>query len=55
MFRLKLLLKKNFTTPFYGLGSLKATEPLQENSLLFTTWYPGLPGTHLVNLRRMKG
>ena len=34
---------------------LKATDPLGEDSLLFTTRSPELPGTHLVNLRRMKG
>ena len=34
---------------------LKATEPLRENSLLLTTKFPGDPGTHLINLRRMKG
>ena len=38
-----------------GFNCLKATEPLRRDSLLFTTRSPGLPGTQLVNLRRMKG
>ena len=32
----------------------KATEPLQGDSLLFTNEYTGGPGTHLINLERMK-
>ena len=51
MFSLKLLLKRNFTSPFYGWASTgKATQPLRRNSLLFTTRFQGLPGT-----QRMKG
>ena len=38
-----------------GFDCLKATEPLQEDSLLFTTQSPGVTGTHLINLGRMKG
>ena len=34
---------------------LKATDPLRGDKLLFTAWSPGLPGTHLLNFRRMKG
>ena len=34
---------------------LKATEPLQEDCLLFTTMSHGDPGTHLIGLVRMKG
>ena len=43
--------------PFLWMGFnwLKATEPLQGDSLLFTTKSPEIPGTHLINLRRMKG
>ena len=43
--------------PFYELGSnyLKATEPLHRGSLLFTTKFPEIPGTHLIGLRGMKG
>ena len=33
----------------------KATEPLRGDSLLFTTQSPGVPGTHLTDLGRMKG
>ena len=42
--------------PFLSMGfnSLMATEPLQKDSLLFTTQFPGFPGTHLINLGRMK-
>ena len=36
-----------------GFNCLKATKQLRD-SLLFTTRYPGLPGTHLDNLGRMK-
>ena len=38
-----------------GVQFLKATEPLRGDSLLFTTQFPGFPGTHLIDLRRMKG
>ena len=43
--------------PFYGWGfnCLKATEPLQGDSLLLTTQSPGVPGTRLIDLRSMKG
>ena len=34
---------------------LKASEPLQGDSLLFTTKFPEIPGTHLSDLGRMKG
>ena len=30
-------------------------EPLQGGSLLFTTKFPEIPGTHFIDLRRMKG
>ena len=33
----------------------KATEPLRGGSLLFTTKFPEITGTHLINLGRMKG
>ena len=57
MFSLKLLLSKKPYGPFLWMGfnCLKSTEPLQGDSSLFTTWPPGLPGTHLVDLGRMKG
>ena len=38
-----------------GFNYLKAAKPLQGDSLLFTTQSPGLSGTHLVALRRIKG
>ena len=38
-----------------GVNCLKATEPLRGGSLLFTTMFPGSPGTHLIHLKRMKG
>ena len=37
------------------LNCLKATEPLQGDSLLFTTQSPGVPVTHLIDLGMMKG
>ena len=37
-----------------GFNCLKATEPLRGGSLLFTTKFPEIPGTHLIDLRRMK-
>ena len=43
--------------PFYGWGStfLKATEPLRGHSLIFSTKFPEITGTHLTDLERMKG
>ena len=38
-----------------GFNCLKATELLQRGSLYFATKCPGVPGTHLIDLRRMKG
>ena len=32
---------------------VKATEPLLRDSLLFTTWCPEVPGTHLIDPERM--
>ena len=37
-----------------GFNCLKATEPGREDSLLFTTKSPGVPGTHFIDHRRMK-
>ena len=45
------MMKQKPYDPFY----LKATEPLQGESLFFTIHFPGVPGTQLINLRRMKG
>ena len=33
---------------------LKAAETLQGNILLFTTNFPEVPGTHLINLKKTK-
>ena len=53
---LKKKLKKNFMAPFYGWGSTASRlEPLRGGSLLFTTKFPDIPGTHFVDLGRMKG
>ena len=42
--------------PFYGWGSTASKlEPLQAGSLLFTTKFPHIPGTHFTDLGRMKG
>ena len=42
--------------PFYGWGSTASRlVPLRGGSLLFTTTFPDIPGTHFTNLGRMKG
>ena len=42
--------------PFYGWDSIGSRlEPLQEGSLLFTTKFPEIRGTHFINLGRMNG
>ena len=42
-------------TPFYGWGSTGSSlEPLRDCSLLFTTKAPETPGTHFIDLGRMK-
>ena len=42
--------------PFYGWGSTASRlEPLRGGSLLFTTKFPDIPGTHFPDLGRMKG
>ena len=49
------ILKKLYG-PFLWMGfnCLKATEPLRGVALLFTTKFPEIPGTHLIDLGRMK-
>ena len=43
-------------TPFYGWAlAASRLEPLRGGSLLFTTKLPEIPGTHFVDLGRMKG
>ena len=46
----------NFMAPFYGLGSFASRlEPLRGVSLLFTTKFREISGTHFTDLGRMKG
>ena len=46
----------NFVTPFYGWGSTASRlDSLRGGSLLFTTKFPEIPGTHFIDLGRMKG
>ena len=41
--------------PFYGwVSTASRLEPLRGDSLLFTTKFPEIPGTHFSNLGRMK-
>ena len=41
---------------FYGWGSTASRlEPFRGVSLPFTTKFPEIPGTHFINLGRMKG
>ena len=49
--------KKNLYGLFLWMGfnCLKAIESLQGGSLLFTTKLPEVPGTHLIDVGRMKG
>ena len=42
--------------PFYRWGSIVSRlQSHYEESLFFTTQFPGIPGTHLINLKRTKG
>ena len=42
--------------PFYGWNSIASRlEPLWAGSLLFTTKFPEVPGTHFIDLGNMKG
>ena len=42
------------TLLWIGFNCFKAAEPLQRDSLVFTTESSNVPGTHLVNLGEMK-
>ena len=54
--KLKNTFKKNFMATFYGWGStVSSLEPLRGGSLLFTTKFPEIPGTHFIDLGRMNG
>ena len=47
---------KNFIAPFYGWGSTAPRlQPFRGGSLLFTTKFPEISGTHFIDLGRMKG
>ena len=46
----------NFMAPFYGWASTASgLEPPRGSSLLFTTKFPEISGTHFTDLGRMKG
>ena len=48
--------KQNFMAPFHGWGSTASRlDPLWGGSLLFTTKFPKISGTHFTDLGRMKG
>ena len=48
--------KKNFMAPFSGWGSTASRlETRRAGSLLFTTKFPEIPGTHFSDLGSMKG
>ena len=53
----KYLLKNELRGLFLWIGfnCLKAAESLQGDSLLLTAKSPGIPGTHLIHHRKMKG
>ena len=47
--------KKNFMATFYGWGSTTSRlEPLRGGSLLFTTKFSEISGTHFIDLGKMK-
>ena len=42
--------------PFFGWGSTASRlEPLRRGSLLFTSKFSEIPGSHFIDLGRMKG
>ena len=48
--------KTNFMAPFHGWGSTASRlQPLRGGSLLLTTKFPAISGTHFTDLGRMKG
>ena len=48
--------KTNFLALFYGRGSTASKpEPPRGGILLFTTKFLEIPGTHFIDLGRMKG
>ena len=47
--------KKQIYGPVYGWGSTASRlQPLLGGILLFTTKFPEIPGTHFIDLKRMK-
>ena len=49
------LKQRNFMAYFYRWGSTASRlEPPRGGSLLFTTKFPEIPGTHFIDLGRMK-
>ena len=56
-----VILRVSSSKKLYGsflwteMNCLKSTEPLQGGSLLFITQFRKIPGTHLINLGKMKG
>ena len=50
---LRDFLKKTFMASFYGWGS--TVSKLQSLCDIFIFQFPGVPGTQLINFRRMKG
>ena len=53
---LKVIGKKTLWHLFYGWGStVSKLGPLRGGSLLFTTKFLEIPGTHFIDLGRMKG
>ena len=47
---------KKLYGPFLWMGSTASgLQPLRGGSLLFTTKFPEIPGTHFINLGRMNG
>ena len=50
-----IITKKNFMAHFYGWGSTASRLlPLWGGSLLFTTKFPDIPGTHFIDLEGWK-
>ena len=49
--------KKNFMASFHEWGSIASwlVQPLQAGSSLFPSKFPEIPGTYLIDLRRIKG
>ena len=46
---------KKIVTFFFYFSSVSSMQNQYEETLLLTTKSPGIPGTHLINLRGVKG